>query len=1299
MIALGFFISFLGGMNMAAKRRATGRKSVLTGIVAAVMCALVLITGVGTPAMAAADDISVSIRPDRTTILSGETVSFEVSFQCGSTNNASCDNGRVEMSIPLGQPDQLEFEVSSYTAAKIDGVDSPARIEGTGADRKIVWDLPATMTSGQSGTASVVLKTQNYITPNGTTVTPVATFFAGQRNATATSVPVTITSQQDLKLVKTKYAPSDVRPYVGSDITYLIRTGYASQWNAAGGYDYYGNVCNVNGLWAFQGQTVVDTLPPGTVFRSANAGGVYDPANHTVTWQLGDSVKMDNGQPKCDASTFAKELLVTVNYPEDTFTDGANRDEWFTNDATTTTKPWLRDTLLRASDDVAVQLRVGADGEFTVQKGISYTASNGNSRQFWRGAQSAWGDWVRGYLHTFSIEGTGNATGTWSLADTLPCGWTSPSDPNRTDCATPAYTDIAFGANGSMSELKVHWTTNKGRTGVCTIPEGFTAGDTTVRTCEGLENYEAIPMGSGEWITKFTLDENPMKAGTKGKLFLFGTVSTDIPLDNSQAVANGEYQPHFFTNTSTGATTPMVGVTPASEHPLWVTIENCTSNNTVRWNGGQMTTNGALVDSDREGRCGYTRIARDIVNVYAEKRVYNPEVALTEGQKSAQAALRPGDPARVEVLTERDDWDGQRWSGKRYTFTPTVTEVLPANLELDTKDPAHPVYLSFTGQPGSEAQVIAKLGQPRFTVSDVVVDGVTRTKVVIDFPNVPEGGALAIGEQITVGFDARVRDSSPMATTKNNILVQAAESADGFLVCASPSRYADSTNLGGANTWGDVNFTTGVQGPDATSGCRAEKMYSVLEGPSMSALKSVQGANDTDFVPAPGIGSTDLGGAADYRIAIRNSGNVDMRNFVAYDLLPRVGDHGVRPGADARGSEFNVYATGPVTGLPADAVVQYSTSDNPCRGELAGNGGGALSSAPAGCTNDWNAALPSDWSKVTGIRIDFGDRVWKPGDAFTGVFPAQADGGDLTGIAWNNVAIAANRNSDGSPVLPTEAAKVGLQLAPDLSWRKVDGANTQHLLAGSEWTLTPVVPAGGTMPAGVWPRTIADCTSGTCSGEDRDAAPGRFTLAGIPWGSYDLAETKAPNGYVIAKDPIRVVIGPGKLDPATWTYELGDVVNFLPGVDVSWEKVDPEGDRLAGSAWELIPVDEAGVAIPGGTTIPVTDCVAEIAEDCAGHDTDPVAGKFRLTNIPPGTYHLVETQAPAGFVKLTDPVAVTVGSDGPVSVGPITNHQVAVPALPLTGGLGSFLFLLGGGAFLALTAVLVARSVRTRNAH
>lgn len=105
-------------------------------------------------------------------------------------------------------------------------------------------------------------------------------------------------------------------------------------------------------------------------------------------------------------------------------------------------------------------------------------------------------------------------------------------------------------------------------------------------------------------------------------------------------------------------------------------------------------------------------------------------------------------------------------------------------------------------------------------------------------------------------------------------------------------------------------------------------------------------------------------------------------------------------------------------------------------------------------------------------------------------------------------------------------------------------------------------------------------------------------------------------------------------------------VKFYAG-SVSWNKVDAEGGLLAGSEWELTGPHPATASQPeGGWPVgAVTDCVAESASSCSGLDEDPVAGQFKVSGLPIGTYTLTETVAPIGYQPLTDPVTVTITGD------------------------------------------------------
>ncbi|MCF2707404.1 hypothetical protein I6E29_09040 [Arcanobacterium haemolyticum] len=93
----------------------------------------------------------------------------------------------------------------------------------------------------------------------------------------------------------------------------------------------------------------------------------------------------------------------------------------------------------------------------------------------------------------------------------------------------------------------------------------------------------------------------------------------------------------------------------------------------------------------------------------------------------------------------------------------------------------------------------------------------------------------------------------------------------------------------------------------------------------------------------------------------------------------------------------------------------------------------------------------------------------------------------------------------------TFGAIANTRIPGELTWQKVSNQNSSTLLAGSEWRLTG--PQG-------FNATITDCTvangCGTSGYVDLDPSAGSFRIANLPWGSYTLTETKAPDGYRIA---------------------------------------------------------------------------------------------------------------------------------------------------------------------------------------
>lgn len=132
---------------------------------------------------------------------------------------------------------------------------------------------------------------------------------------------------------------------------------------------------------------------------------------------------------------------------------------------------------------------------------------------------------------------------------------------------------------------------------------------------------------------------------------------------------------------------------------------------------------------------------------------------------------------------------------------------------------------------------------------------------------------------------------------------------------------------------------------------------------------------------------------------------------------------------------------------------------------------------------------------------------------------------------------------------------------------------------------------------------------------------------------------------------------------------------------LAWEKISAYSDTtfLGGSEWELIQVvSNGGAPVAGATALAVTDCVATSAADCSGADIDPLAGHFKVRSLEASWYRLVETKSPAGYLLDSTPHFVQVSGVAKIGEG-IVNELTEPPVLPLTGGVGTFGFTVGGG--------------------
>lgn len=299
--------------------------------------------------------------------------------------------------------------------------------------------------------------------------------------------------------------------------------------------------------------------------------------------------------------------------------------------------------------------------------------------------------------------------------------------------------------------------------------------------------------------------------------------------------------------------------------------------------------------------------------------------------------------------------------------------------------------------------------------------------------------------------------------------------------------------------------------------CQAEQTILVTSTTGgFEVVKTVANISDgTPFLGSPSVVLAEGNDLVQFRVRIANvSATLPLTNLSIYDLLPHVGDTGIRDVLKnrPRESEFTPVLTG--VQIPDGWQADYTTSFNPCRPEL----NVSTSCDPNSGATAWTSTLPTGSTigtmpgsiKLTAPSLEAASYV---DVVLEYQMPADVrKNHDKT--AWNNVAGIATFNS--TQLLRTEAPRVGFKLPTgEFTFEKTD-SETGELLSGSVWEL-------------VGPHEFDEVVEDNVGqadyhGLDTDVAVGLFHVTGLELGGYVLTETVAPSGHVIDPVPHAVVL-------------------------------------------------------------------------------------------------------------------------------------------------------------------------------
>lgn len=228
-----------------------------------------------------------------------------------------------------------------------------------------------------------------------------------------------------------------------------------------------------------------------------------------------------------------------------------------------------------------------------------------------------------------------------------------------------------------------------------------------------------------------------------------------------------------------------------------------------------------------------------------------------------------------------------------------------------------------------------------------------------------------------------------------------------------------------------------------------------------------------------------------------------------------------------------------------------------------------------------------------------------------------------------------------------------------IAWSKVDAADGTTLLPGSSWAIYGTVDDAKNGTNSI--VTVTDGAANDYASTDgklqfnylnQKVDPSKEISDTNPAFIYYIKEVTAPEGYQVSDkiyyatmkntgESVNYVQGyvntanGNSLVQFDSSNTTGAITNTKITGTVSWTKVEENDTKhtpLPGSEWALTKVKDAdGTDVNQSWTVSDRVSNQSTSSDTTWADTDTAPGKFTLKGLQPGTYKLVETQAPFGY--------------------------------------------------------------------